>query len=143
MINTRPGELAFEEVRPWCVSANDLINPLPPSLFYGSGWSAFHPPAGMVYFSLLFLFLKIMGVGQPTASQTPSAHYYYSTIPTSRLRIPLQIGAGDVGVYYLEESPEDVGDGSAVECWVDNNYGGAVRLENSLSDLSSGETRET
>jgi hypothetical protein len=95
-------------------------------------------------FHLFFasFFLRVWA-GQATASQTPSAHYYYSTVPTSRLRIPLQIGAGDVGVYYLEESPEDVGEGSAVECWVDNNYGGAVRLENSAMDLSSGKTRET
>ena len=32
-INTRPnGNRPFEEIAPFCVSANDLINPLPPSL---------------------------------------------------------------------------------------------------------------
>ena len=37
-INTRPnGNRPFEEIAPFCVSANGLINPLPPSLFYGSG----------------------------------------------------------------------------------------------------------
>ena len=34
-INTRPnGNRPFKEIAPFCVSANDLINPLPPSLFY-------------------------------------------------------------------------------------------------------------
>jgi hypothetical protein len=43
-INTRPNAgRAYEEVAPFCVSASDLINPLPPSLFYGSGWFAYHP----------------------------------------------------------------------------------------------------
>ena len=36
-VNTRPnGNRPFEEIAPFCVSANDLINSLPPSLFYGS-----------------------------------------------------------------------------------------------------------
>jgi hypothetical protein len=49
MINTRPGDSPFEEIQPCCVSANDLINPLPPSLFYGSGWSTQHPPPGTYF----------------------------------------------------------------------------------------------
>lgn len=103
-INTRPGGRTFEEIAPFCVSANDLINPLPPSLFYGSGWHAFHDPAGR--------------------------HYWHSTLPTSKLRIPLQVGAGDIGVYYMRQPIKDVGEGSAVECWVDDNYGGAKVIEN-------------
>ncbi|KAF9461789.1 Cap64 protein [Collybia nuda] len=111
-INTRPDGRKFEEIAPYCVSANDLINPLPPSLFYGSGWHVYHAPSG--------------GGG---ALRTTS-HYWHSTLPTSKLRIPLQVGAGDIGVYYLREPMSKVGEGSAVECWVDDNYGGAKVIEN-------------
>jgi hypothetical protein len=111
-INTRPNSArAFEEIAPFCVSANDLINPLPPSLFYGSGWLAYHPPVGSL------------------PLQT-TAHYWYSTLATSKLRIPLQLGAGDVGIYYLKEPISSIGEGSAVECWVDDNYNGAKVIEN-------------
>lgn len=108
-INTRPNH-PVEEIAPFCVSAHDLINPLPPSLFYGSGWQARHPPPG-------------------EALQT-AAHYWYSTLPLSRLRIPMQIGAGDIGIYYLQEPIANIGEGSAVECWVDDNYAGAKVIEN-------------
>jgi hypothetical protein len=112
-LNTRPdSERAFVEVAPYCVSANDLINPLPPSLFYGSGWKAVHPSTGR-------------------ASHVTSEHYWYATQPTSKLRIPIQVGAGDIGVYYLQEPIDDVKEGSAVECWVDDNYAGARVIENS------------
>ncbi|KIM50791.1 hypothetical protein SCLCIDRAFT_33993 [Scleroderma citrinum Foug A] len=40
---TRP----FEEPAPFCASANDLVNPVPPSLFYGSDWIAAHLPQGV------------------------------------------------------------------------------------------------
>lgn len=102
----------FEEVAPFCVSANDLINPLPPSLFYGSGWHAYHPPTS----------------GGSTLHT--AAHYWFSTLPTSKLRIPLQVGAGDIGIYYLQEPVSKIGEGSSVECWVDDNYGGAKVIEN-------------
>ncbi|PPQ85554.1 hypothetical protein CVT25_006724 [Psilocybe cyanescens] len=112
-INTRPNSgRPYEEVAPFCVSANDLINPLPPSLFYGSGWFAYHPA----------------GTGGQALQN--AAHYWYSTLPTSKLRIPIQVGAGDIGVYYLREPARDVGEGSSVECWVDDNYGGAKVIEN-------------
>lgn len=113
-INTRPNAgRPFEEIAPFCVSANDLINPLPPSLFYGSGWSAQHPE------------------GSSGASSAMMAEYYwYSTLPTSKLRIPVQIGAGDVGIYYLRAPIKDVKEGAAVECWVDDNYAGAKVIEN-------------
>ncbi|KAJ7130333.1 hypothetical protein C8R44DRAFT_872145 [Mycena epipterygia] len=101
-ISTRPNAARpFEEIAPFCVSANDLINPLPPSLFYGSGWHAFHPSMG-------------------SNSLNTKAHYWYSSLPTSKIRIPILIGAGDVGVYYLKEPISIVGEGSAVECWVDD-----------------------
>lgn len=103
----------FEEIAPYCVSANDLINPLPPSLFYGSGWHAHHPSATS---------------GESTLYTT--AHYWFSTLPTSKLRIPLQVGAGDIGIYYLKEPVSKIGEGSLVECWVDDNYSGAKVIEN-------------
>jgi len=59
-------------------------------------------------------------------SPQTAAHYRYSTLSTSKLRIPLhgQVGAGDIGIYYLEEFVSAVnGEGSSVECWVDDNYG--------------------
>ncbi|KAF8961368.1 Cap64 protein [Flammula alnicola] len=112
-INTRPNSgRAYEEVAPFCVSANDLINPLPPSLFYGSGWFAYHPTTA------------------GGSSLQTTAHYWYSTLPTSKLRIPIKVGAGDIGIYYLKEPVSQVGEGSSVECWVDDNYGGAKVIEN-------------
>ncbi|THH11299.1 hypothetical protein EW146_g8090 [Bondarzewia mesenterica] len=114
---------AFEEIEPICVSANDLINPLPPSLFYGSGWHAYHPPSSSPYG------IPIANVGAGPASSS-AAHYWYSTLPTSRLRIPVTVGAGDVGIYYVREPRAVVGEGSDVECWVDDNYQGAKVIAN-------------
>lgn len=113
LIDTRPDSgRPFEEIQPFCASANDLINPLPPSLFYGSGWFSYHPPMG--------------------SGQSEILHYWYSTLAGSKLRIPISVGAGDIGIYYLKEpmGPGEGGQGSAVECWVDNNYGGAKVIEN-------------
>jgi hypothetical protein len=40
----RPHDVGnFREIEPFCVAASDLITPLPPSLFYGSGWHTYHP----------------------------------------------------------------------------------------------------
>ena len=48
-LRDRPNDAAdFREIEPFCVSASDLINPLPPSLFYGSGWKVYHPPRSAV-----------------------------------------------------------------------------------------------
>jgi hypothetical protein len=102
-----------EEVAPFCVSANDLINPLPLSLFAGSGWTAHHP-AGPG------------GGGGPVAH----GHYWASAQPTSRLRIPIQVGAGDIAVYYLQSPYSSDDPGSAVQCWVDDNTDGARLLVN-------------
>ncbi|KAJ7201057.1 hypothetical protein GGX14DRAFT_658889 [Mycena pura] len=118
-ISTRPNSVRpFEEIAPYCVSANDLINPLPPSLFYGSGWHAFHPGGG-------------------AGAMNPKAHYWYSSLPTSKMRVPIIVGAGDVGIYYLKEPVSIVGEGSAVECWVDDNYGGARTIENAADVTES------
>jgi hypothetical protein len=116
-IGSRPSDLAdqeHEEIAPTCVSANDLVNPLPPSLFHGSGWHAHHPPP----------------MGVPTTDGT--SHYWFSTLPTSRLRVPLIIGAGDVGIYYVREPRAVLGSegSSAIECWVDDNHDGRVVIDN-------------
>ena len=114
-INTRPGELGghtYEEPAPFCASANDLVNPLPTSIFAGTGWAAYHPPTG-------------------TNSISSASHYWYSSQPLSRLRVTVNLGAGDVGVYYLKEPKSVVGArGSSVSCWVDDNYEGRVHILN-------------
>jgi hypothetical protein len=111
----------FEELAPFCVSANDLVNPLPPSLFEGTGWYAYHPSTSQTS-------SRHDGIkGGATA-----AHYFYSTLPLSRLRIPIIVGHGDVGIYYLKEGREVGEAGSEIECWVDDNYRGRKRLENWL-----------
>ena len=111
-INTQPQEAkTLIEPVPYCASANDLVNPVPPSLFYGSGWHAVHPDTG--------------------ASPLLTAEYYWhSWMPHSKLRVPIKVGSGDVGIYYLKEPIRDVKQGSQIECWVDDNYRGAFILEN-------------
>lgn len=114
-INTRPGDFdkkAYEEPTPFCSSANDLVNPLPASIFAGTGWAAYHPPTG-------------------TNAISSASHYWYSSQPMSRLRLTVTLGAGDVGVYYLKEPKSVVGlYGSSVNCWVDDNYAGRVEISN-------------
>lgn len=114
-INTRPGDLekkAYEEPTPFCASANDLVNPLPASIFTGTGWAAYHPPTG-------------------TNAISSASHYWYSSQPMSRLRVAVNLGAGDVGVYYLMEPKSVVGiHGSSVNCWVDDNYEGRMQIPN-------------
>ncbi|EJD51813.1 hypothetical protein AURDEDRAFT_142703 [Auricularia subglabra TFB-10046 SS5] len=116
-MNDRPSEAArFREVEPFCVSANDLVNPLPPSLFYGSGWLAYHPAKGPGALSLTL---------------EESRHYWYSTLPTSKLRVQLKVGAGDIAVYYLMEPRTPDGKlNSSVRCWVDDNVKGAKLINN-------------
>ncbi|KAH9981936.1 hypothetical protein BJV77DRAFT_1062487 [Russula vinacea] len=114
-ISSRPEDVnayTYEEIAPMCVSANDL----------GSGWSTHHPPP----------------TGAPVTDST--SHYWYSTLPTSRLRVPLVVGAGDVGIYYVREPRAVLGSegSSAVECWVDDNYEGRVLIDNE-SDSDSEE----
>lgn len=105
-LTDRPGDVRdFREVEPFCVSANDLINPLPPSLFYGSGWNAYHPA---------------------NVHDANDRHYWFAEQPTSRLRVPVRIGAGEVGIYYMQ-SDEDSPLGSAL-CWVDDNVQGGREL---------------
>ncbi|EGO01271.1 hypothetical protein SERLA73DRAFT_134595 [Serpula lacrymans var. lacrymans S7.3] len=111
-ISTRPkSDRLFREIAPFCASANDLVNPVPPSLFYGSGWYAHHPPAG-------------------SSALLTTAHYWHSSLPLSKLRIPVRVGAGDIGIYYLKEPSSEIGEGSYIECWVDDNYSGSKIIEN-------------
>ena len=55
----------------------------------------------------------------------------------------MQVSAGDIAIYYLKEpvngSEEGmgVGEGSAVECWVDDNYAGRVLIENAANIAES------
>lgn len=116
-IGSQPGDMSMrthEEIAPACVSANDLVNPLPPSIFYGSGWNAYHPPQTTI----------------PII--TSASHYWYSTLPTSRFRVPISIGAGDIGIYYVLEPRAVLGSEgpSSVDCWVDDNYLGRVTIDN-------------
>lgn len=114
-INSRPEDFdkrVFEEVAPFCASANDLVNPLPPSIFAGTGWAAYHPPTG-------------------SNALSSTSHYWYSSLPTSKFRVSITLGAGDVGLYYLREPMSVVGIyGSSVSCWVDDNYNGRVEIVN-------------
>lgn len=114
-IGTRPSDVdgrGLVEVQPFCSSANDLVNPLPESIFAGSGWTGVHPSSGGS---------QDLYVG---------GHYWEATMPGSRFHIPVQLGAGDVGVYYLKEPREKIGTGSFVDCWVDDNQAGAKRVGN-------------
>ncbi|KAF8120029.1 hypothetical protein EV363DRAFT_1228384 [Boletus edulis] len=111
-INTRPGDpLPFEEPAPYCASANDLVNPVPPSLFHGSGWHVRHPEQG-------------------TSPLLTAEYYWHSWMPLSILRVPIKVSAGDVGIYYVKEPIEEIGEGSQLQCWVDDNVRGAVIVEN-------------
>ncbi|TXT11313.1 uncharacterized protein COLE_01723 [Cutaneotrichosporon oleaginosum] len=95
----------FHEVQPYCVSAADLVNPLPESIFYGSGWVTYHPPEN--------------AIGE-------DRFYWYAEQPTSRLRVPLRIGAGDVGIYFIQHPLDKPA--ATVKCWVDDNMDGAKTL---------------
>jgi len=109
----------LDELSPHCVSANDLINPLPPSLFYGSGWQIYHPSAS-----------QTSSRHDDVEGGATAAHYFYSTLPLSRIRIPILVAHGDVGIYYMKENFAKRGGESEVECWVDDNYNGRRRLGN-------------
>ena len=68
-INTRPNRnQPFEEIALFCISANDLINPLPPLLFYGLGWYVNH----------------LSGSGGDVL--ITAVHYWHLVLPTSSVR---------------------------------------------------------
>lgn len=97
----------YREVKPFCASANDLINPLPSSVFSGSGWE---PVA-------------------PKADDEDERHYWFSDTPGALLKVPIKVTSGDIAVYYLK-GPSNEGWGNVL-CWVDDNTGGAVELKGS------------
>lgn len=82
MLNDRPSDiLKFREVNPFCITANDLLNPLPASAFSDDGgWMAHHPKKG--------------------SEEDP--HYWYAEEAGSTIRIPVELSAGDVTIYYLQ-----------------------------------------
>ncbi|MBW0504757.1 hypothetical protein O181_044472 [Austropuccinia psidii MF-1] len=96
---------SFREIKPSCASANDLINPLPQSVFINSGWSPVAP--------------------KPDAED--ERHFWFSEIPGSLIKIPLKVGGGDIAVYY-QKGPKKDGWGS-LKCWVDDNVAGAVEIK--------------
>ncbi|KAG9029996.1 cap64-like protein [Tulasnella sp. JGI-2019a] len=118
----------FREPRPFCVSANDLINPLPPSLFYGSGWHSNTP------------------VGGRSASPDQAGaqgYYWYSMLPTSKLRVPVKLHAGDVAIYYMvEPRSSSREDGAGIMCWVDDNVAGGVEISG-VADVGSSTPKMT
>jgi hypothetical protein len=82
MLVDRPSDiLKFREVKPYCASANDLINIVTPQALEGSGWTAHHPAKG---------------------ADDKEKHYWTATKAGSRLRVPVELGAGDVTIYYLQ-----------------------------------------
>merc|ERR1712093_639949 len=101
-INDKPQTVAhFREIKPNCASANDLINPLPSSVFAGSGWTPV----------------------SPRPDDEDERHYWYTETPGSLLKIPIKVGAGDIAVYYLKGRQSE-GWGTVL-CLVDDNTGGA------------------
>ena len=116
-LTTRPGAhggsdpFRFEEVQPFCVSANDLINPLPPSLFTGTGWHMQKPKHTIA-----------------DSQTTVDAYYWYASYPTSKLRVPITTSGGDVAIWYLTQDSQVGQETSKVKCWVDNNYPGAATI---------------
>lgn len=105
-IHDRPSALeTFRETEPYCVSAADLVSPLPPSIFAGSGWRQH----------------------APSARDKDDRHHWFADAPGSRLRIPVKIGSGDVGVYYLQQPLGKTR--SSVHCYVDDNVAGAKTIQ--------------
>lgn len=102
----------FKEVKPFCVTANNLINPLPATLFIGSGWHVARPKIAVL------------------DAMTPAdSYYWHATYPKSKLRVPVKIASGDVAVWYLTQRKDNDGKPpSEVKCWVDNNVEGAVTI---------------
>lgn len=68
----------FREIEPFCVSASDLINPLPPSLFYGSGWKEYHPPKNAMYEDRHYWWVYFL------SSLRSSGHFLLVFTPTRR-----------------------------------------------------------
>ena len=99
-INTCPNSgRAYEEVAPFSISTNDLINLLPPSLFYGSAWFLCHPLTSAGRSLQMSCSLLVLDA-------------------SNKLRILTQVGTGDIGFYYLKEPVSAIGEGSSVFSWM-------------------------
>ena len=115
LMNTRPDVKSgskpyrFHEVKPYCVSANDLINPLPATLFVGSGWHVQRPKKAIV-----------------DSLTSADSYYWHAKYPKSKLRVPIKVSGGDVAAWYFTQDKTRTP--SAVKCWVDNNVAGAVLI---------------
>lgn len=82
MLIDRPSDiLKFREVKPYCAAANDLIDFINPRELTKSGWKSHHPQKG---------------------ADDREKHYWYSSTGGARLRIPIELSAGDVTIYYLQ-----------------------------------------
>lgn len=82
MLIDRPSDiLKFREVKPYCAAANDLIDFINPRDLANSGWKSYHPAKG---------------------ADDREKHHWYSTTAGSRLRVPIELSAGDVTIYYLQ-----------------------------------------
>ena len=107
-IDARPHTIQhFREIKPACASANDLINPLPQSIFSGSGWAPV----------------------KPKPDEEDERSYWFSETPGSLLKIPIKVSGGDIAVYYLKGPATD--SFGTVLCWVDDNTAGATELDGS------------
>lgn len=105
-IHDKPHTIStFREIKPNCASANDLINPLPQSVFINSGW---FPVA-------------------PEIDAEDERHYWFTEKAGSLIKIPLKVGGGDIAVYY-QKGPKKEGWGT-LKCWVDDNTAGAMELK--------------
>jgi hypothetical protein len=87
---------------------------LPASIFAGSGWTPVHPKQS----------------GHGVVDLFVGEHHWQASMPGSKFRIPIHIGAGDVNVFYMSEPMSQVAQGSSVDCFVDDNVNGAKRIRN-------------
>ncbi|GMK55651.1 hypothetical protein CspeluHIS016_0207070 [Cutaneotrichosporon spelunceum] len=102
-LSNRPSDmLTFREVEPYCVIANEIINPIPPSHFFGSGWTSH------------------------TGTGVEGKSYWSSEVGGSRMRVNIKTAAGDVAIYYLQH-PDGTPSGR-IECWVDDDTAHRVVL---------------
>jgi hypothetical protein len=78
----------FREIEPFCVAASDLINPLPPSLFYGSGWKEYHPPKNALYEDRHYWWVLSLRSSPLPSSLVPSSPAPSLSTSSSLLHLP-------------------------------------------------------
>lgn len=102
MLDTPDGNWRSRDIVPYCFTANALLHPLPNDALRGTGWT------------------------REDAAGFDKKASWFSETPGSRLRIPIEVSAGDVSVRFSQQ-PIEQGYGRA-SCWVDDNSSGAVVL---------------